>query len=91
MWPAFLVIAWFILALAAPAGWALWGVWRRARGSRQVTCPEIGAPALVALDPWYAVRKHALGDNELRVSGCARWPERRDCGRECLTGAGRTA
>ena len=83
MWPVYLVITWFALALALPTGWALWGTWRRARVSRQVTCPQIGAPALVTLDPWYAVKMHALGENEMRVSNCARWPGQQDCGREC--------
>jgi hypothetical protein len=91
MWPVYLVIAWFMLALAVPTGLALWGVWRRARVSRRVTCPAIGAPAQITLDPWYAVRMHAVGNRELRVIGCACWPERRDCGQECLERAGRAA
>jgi len=91
MWAVYTVIAYFLLALLAPTGWALWRTWRRARVSRQVNCPAIGAPALITLDPWYAVRMHALGDNELRVGNCPRWPEQRDCGRECLTQIGRAA
>ena len=84
MWPVYLVITWFVLALVLPAGWALWHTWRRARVARQLTCPVIGAPALVKLDPWYAVRMHALGDHELRVLDCACWPQRRDCRQEFL-------
>jgi hypothetical protein len=65
-------------------GRALWPVWRRARISRQVVCPASGGSALVILDPWYAVRMHALGDVELRVKNCGRWPADRECGCECL-------
>ncbi len=91
VWPVYVVMAYFLLALAGPAMWASWRTWRRARVSRQLTCPVIGAPARVTLDPWYAVRMHALGNSELRVLDCACWPERRDCGRECLERAGRAA
>ena len=91
MWPVYLVIAWFLLALLLPPGWALWQTWRRARGPHQVICPAIGASALVTLDRWYAVRMHALGNPELRVIDCACWPERRDCGRECLARSGSAA
>jgi len=88
MWVAYAAIVYFLLALLAPAGWALGRTWRRTRISRQVTCPQIGAPALVTLDPWYAVRMHTLGNPELRVGNCACWPERRECGRECLSQIG---
>ncbi|SPE33431.1 hypothetical protein SBA3_20022 [Candidatus Sulfopaludibacter sp. SbA3] len=91
MWSVFTVIAYFVLALLIPIGWALGRVWRRTRVSRQVTCPALSAPTLVTLDPWYAVRMHARGDNELRVADCGRWPERRDCNRECLTQIGTPA
>ena len=91
MWPVYLVITWFVLALVVPVSLASWHAWRRARTARRVACPVIGAPAVVTLDPWYAVRKHALGDNELRVIGCECWPERRDCGRECLEKARQAA
>jgi hypothetical protein len=91
MWPVYLVMTWFVLALVVPAGWASWKVWRRARVSRELACPVTGAPALVKLDPWYAVKMHARGNRELRVMDCACWPERRDCGQECLERAGRAA
>ena len=63
----------------------------RARISRHVTCSAVSAPALVTLDPWYAVRMHALGNSELRVRICARWPEHRNCGHECLAQIGTVA
>jgi hypothetical protein len=91
MWPVYLVITWFVLAIAVPVAWASWRAWRRARVARQVTCPVIGAPAVITLDPWFAVRQHALGESELRIRGCNCWPERRDRGRECLEQAHRAA
>jgi hypothetical protein len=88
MWVVYTFIAYLVLALLIPAGWALGHTWRRMRRSRHVTCPAVAAPALVTLDPWYAVRMHALGNNELRVKDCARWPARRNCGQECLAQIG---
>jgi hypothetical protein len=85
MWAVYTFIAYLVLAILVPAGWALGRTWRRTRTSRQVTCPAVGAPALVLLDPWYAVQMHALGNDERRVRDCARWPQQRNCGRQCLT------
>ena len=91
MWVIYFFVSYLILALLVPTVWALWPTWRRARIARHVTCPALGAPALVALDPWYAVRMHTLGDSEVRVKDCARWPGCRDCGQECLTEIGTAA
>lgn len=84
MWVAFTFIGYLVLAMAAPTAWALWHTWRRAQTSRLVTCPALEKNAFVTLDPWYAVRMHALGERESRIKECACWPERRECGRECL-------
>ena len=87
MWAVFTVIGYFLLALLIPAVWSLAGVWRRTRGTRAVTCPELAGPAAIEFDGWYAVRMHALGEAELRVLACSHWPERSGCGRECLASA----
>ena len=84
MWVVYTVMAYFLLALLIPVAWASARTWQRARVSRRVTCPEGGTASLVMLDPWFAVRMHALGNGELRVRDCARWPERGGCSRECL-------
>ena len=84
MWVVYTIIGYFALALLVPACWALLPVWRRARVAREVKCPALAAPALVHLDPWFAMRRRAFGGYELRVGGCSEWPDRRTCGRECL-------
>ncbi len=91
MWAVYTFICYLALALLAPVAWASWRVWRRAGVSRHVTCPALRAPALVQLDPWYAVRMHALGNDELRISQCARRRECPDCGEECLAQIGSAA
>ncbi|HOC16952.1 MAG TPA: hypothetical protein PKK95_01730 [Vicinamibacterales bacterium] len=50
------------------------------RGPRLVECPENDEPAAVSVN---AV-KAAVG-GRLELSRCSRWPERGQCGRECLT------
>jgi len=87
----YLFISYLIVALLLPTIWALWPTWRKARTVRQVTCPALGASALVSIDRWYAVRMHALGNSELRVKNCSQWPECRDCDRNCLAQIGTAA
>jgi hypothetical protein len=52
-------------------------------GRRRVFCPETGDVAIVRIDALHAAVSSAIGDPELRVLDCSRWPERRDCGQEC--------
>lgn len=58
--------------------------WWRFRGVRVVLCPENQRPAAMRVDAWHAAAT-ALGDHpDLRLSACSRWPERADCGQECV-------
>jgi len=54
------------------------------RGTRVVTCPETGTTAAVEVDARHAAVTAALGDADLRLRDCSRWPGRHDCGQECL-------
>jgi hypothetical protein len=90
MWPVFTVMAYFILALLLPVGWGLARTWRRARVPRHLTCPDAGIPALVRLDPGYAVRMHVLGESEPLVRECTRWSQTQECKQACLVQVGRT-
>ena len=56
----------------------------RYRGTRVVTCPETKGPAAVRLDIAHAAATAASDQNELRVRTCSRWPERQECGQQCL-------
>ena len=84
MWVAGVFVSYLMLALLIPATWALARVWRRARIVREVRCPEFNVSAVLMLDPWYAVTRHALGEQGLSVRHCSRWRERTGCSRECL-------
>ena len=84
MWVAYTFIGYLAMAISIPACLALAPVWRRRRGVNQVSCPRTGTSSFISLDPWHAVRMHALGNYELRVKSCTFWPEQCDCAQECL-------
>ena len=53
-------------------------------GKRLVSCPETHQPAAVRVATGKAAFKATLGDGQLRLSECSRWPEKEACGQECL-------
>jgi hypothetical protein len=55
----------------------------RNRGTRLVTCPETKKPAAVEADSLLAAFSDS-SSKRLRLKECSRWPERSDCGQECL-------
>jgi len=84
MFPVYAFITYLVLALLIPLCLALVPAWRGSRDAHQVICPALGKPATVALDPWYAVKRHTFGNDELRVRECSEWSECRDCSQDCL-------
>jgi hypothetical protein len=57
---------------------------RRYRGRRMVTCPETNRSTAVELDSGHAAFTTAMGQRELRVDKCSRWPEHAKCDQECV-------
>lgn len=70
--------------LLVPAALALNRVYRRARGPREITCPEAKQFATIEMDARHAVAMHALGESDRRVKSCSLWPERQGCAQACL-------
>ena len=58
--------------------------WLRMRGARVVTCPENHASAGVEVDAAHAAVTAIYKAPDLRLKSCSRWPEKQDCGQECL-------
>ena len=56
----------------------------RFRGQRKLLCPETGNLAIVQIGALHAAVSSLLGDPDLRVRDCSRWPKRQGCGQECL-------
>ena len=84
MWVVYFFFSYLFLALAIPLSWSLIPLWRKAHQPRQVNCPDVSRTATVRLDPWYAVKMHALGNRELRVQACSQWPQRCTCTQQCV-------
>jgi hypothetical protein len=57
---------------------------RRDSGERVITCPETHSTEVVRVDAGHAAWTDMRGDKDLRVESCSRWPEKADCGQDCL-------
>jgi hypothetical protein len=68
---------------------AIWGgeVYSRYREGRTVDCPETHAPVSVRFNALRAAWSGLMGKPKLRLADCTRWPERSDCGQECIPDA----
>ncbi|MFQ5722846.1 MAG: hypothetical protein ACE5G6_00025 [Terriglobia bacterium] len=75
--------AFLVVALAVKASAAVQAYWKY-RGTRVITCPENRKPAGVEVDARHAAWGAAVATPRLRLKDCSRWPQRQDCGRECL-------
>ena len=53
-------------------------------GERVIICPETGKQAMVEVDVRRAAISSLLGQTDLRLENCWRWPMKQDCGQECL-------
>jgi len=53
--------------------------------SRIVICPESGQAAIVEVDAVHAALTSAVGDPDIRLQNCGRWPIYQACGQRCLT------
>jgi hypothetical protein len=56
----------------------------RNRGRQSAICPENGEAVNVELDNNYAFWTAWRGQEHTRLQSCTRWPEKGDCGQECL-------
>jgi hypothetical protein len=75
---SFASLALVVVALFIPS-------WMKWRGTRIVVCPETLHPVAVEVDAVHIAAEEAItGEGRLRLDSCSRWPERADCGQECL-------
>ena len=82
---AIYLIAGLIAAVALyPAFWLVAETYRECRGPLIVTCPETGQRAEIVLNAKRAAISRLFGQPSLRLKGCTRWPEHRNCNRRCL-------
>jgi len=74
------------LLLLLPALWAE-QTYHTYREGRTVNCPETHAPVSVRFNALRAAWSSLSGSPNLRLADCTRWPERSDCGQECIPDA----
>jgi hypothetical protein len=74
------------LLLLLPALWAE-QIYHTYREGRTVNCPETHAPVSVRFNALRAAWSGLSGPPKLRLTDCMRWPERADCGQECIPDA----
>ena len=76
------------IVLLAVASWfgirSLVRAYSRYRGTRTVTCPETGRPAIVEVDALHASLTSIVGLPHIRLENCWHWPLKEECGQECL-------
>ncbi len=70
---ALVFVAWFFVP-----------TWRNFRGKRVITCPDDQSPRTVEIDAKHAALTAFGASPDLRLSSCSRWPEKQDCGQDCL-------
>lgn len=87
----YLIPVWFILVMLIPITWSLSKIYSRSRGRRVVICPDNHRAANIELDARHAVAMHIIGNPVRKIQDCSRWPDRQDCGRECLAQVPRLA
>jgi hypothetical protein len=80
---SYLVVSSVVLAVIA-AGGLVARQYTRLRGTRAVRCPENNDTVSVEVDTGRAALTGAFGRTRFELTDCSRWPERRDCGRQCL-------
>jgi hypothetical protein len=81
MVPLFLIAA--CMEVGLPVAMAIQSYYKNL-GRQSVTCPDSKQPADVELDRSFALRTSLGGQEHSRLQACSRWPEKGDCGQECL-------
>jgi hypothetical protein len=86
----FLIAIAFVILVAAVAAWLTDAVrvLLRHRGKMLFTCPETSKPTCVKVAAGDAARSSLIGRPKIHLSECSRWPERQNCGQDCLSQLG---
>jgi len=79
-----LIVFLLVVAALVLVGWFLVPAWRNFRGKRVITCPDDQSSRTVEIDATHAALTAFGASPDLRLSSCSRWPEKQDCGQECL-------
>ena len=53
-------------------------------GAQVIICPETGKQAMIEVDARHAALTSLIGQADIRLESCWRWPLNKECGQECL-------
>ena len=84
LFPIVLFFLGAILVTGLPVALSLQNYYQN-RGRRSALCPDSGQPVYIKVDHEYAFWTALRGVEHSRLKSCSRWPEKGDCGQECLT------
>jgi hypothetical protein len=85
-----LPLFWFVLVLVGSCllllMLGLWGqsIYNHYRGGRAVICPETHQQVGVRFDALHAAATELSGRPVFHLADCTRWPQRADCGQDCI-------
>jgi len=81
-WVVFVLVGSFLLLVML----GLWGrsLYNQYRGGRAVICPETHQQVGVRFDALRAAATELSGRPAFRLVDCTRWPQRADCGQDCI-------
>jgi hypothetical protein len=83
LFPIILFFLGAVLVTGLPVALSLQSYYQN-RGRQSALCPDSGEPADIEVDSEYAFWTALRGQEHSRLKSCSRWPEKGDCGQECL-------
>ncbi len=83
---AYLIAAIIVLSIVYFGARRFVRAYQKFRGTRVIKCPETGRPAIVEVDAEHAALTSFIGQTDIRLENCWRWPLNKECGQECLLG-----
>lgn len=78
----------FLILAVGVIGYRIWLSIRsfsKLHGVRLVTCPENKQTVAIQVDAGRAAVQSLAGHPHLRLKDCTRWPEKKNCGQDCLS------
>jgi hypothetical protein len=83
IFPILLFFAGAFIIVGPPVALSLQDYYKN-RGPQSLVCPDSGEPVDVEVDSKFAFWTALRGQEHSRLQSCTRWPEKADCGQECL-------
>ena len=88
MSPEMIALTAFLILAVGVIGYRVWrsiGSFSKMRGVRLVTCPENKQTVAIEVNAGRAAMQSFAGTPHMRLKDCTRWPEKQDCGQDCLS------